>query len=416
MNIGLAACSTLERVKRFCDAPATHSPVSVPPATIMIWLMLENMIGSENIYVATLAFFSVLIITSVLRPKHVQRSRLFLDKGAIGGYCIKGKSNVRRNQKPFYWAASEKSLSGRKLDEDLKRICMATGAASEAKPFVLPDFLPARSDWSSARSFSGEPMPLQKARRLIALMLRVYGASQEAIDMLFGLYAFRRILPTLAHQSNFSTEERLDVGGWTDPASKTRIAMPALYYSAHSFRQISLKTELVAMPNKALSTFHMSADDKPLNPSWDHIFKFWPKRGDPIILPVVMESEKKKLKIDENREDPQVDDGDDASSCTSASSIWREDTTPPAQTELDDIDEPYPQELSTVQWKISTGKRGCVHIMTEDGILACGRVLKSPDEGLGLSQAFQAGRPISPRCFRALSRAGQRWWKDIENI
>ena len=85
----------------------------------------------------------------------------------------------------------------------------------------------------------------------------------------------------------------------------------------------------------------------------------------------------------ENKEDTQVDDGDDASSCTSASSIWREDTTPPAQTELDDIDEPYPQELSTVQWKISTGKRGCVHIMTEDGILACGRVLKSPDEGFG---------------------------------
>ena len=114
-NIGLAACSTLERVKRFCDAPSTHNPVSVPPTKIMIWLMLENMIGSDNIFVATLAFFSILIITSVLRPKHVQRSRLFIDKGAIGGYCIKGKSNVRRNQKPFYWAASEKSLSGRNL-------------------------------------------------------------------------------------------------------------------------------------------------------------------------------------------------------------------------------------------------------------------------------------------------------------
>ena len=111
-NIGLAACSSMERVKRFCDALATHNPVSVQPAKIMIWLMLENMIGSDNIFVATLAFFRVLIISSVLRPKHVQRSRLFLDKGAIGGYCIKGTSNVRRNQKPFSWAVSEKSLSG----------------------------------------------------------------------------------------------------------------------------------------------------------------------------------------------------------------------------------------------------------------------------------------------------------------
>ena len=108
----------------------------------MIWLMLENLIGSENIYAAALAFFSVLIITSVLRPKHVQRSRLFIDNGAIGGYCIKGKVKLRANQKPFYWAASSRSLSGRNLIADLERICLALGSANESKNFVLPDFEP----------------------------------------------------------------------------------------------------------------------------------------------------------------------------------------------------------------------------------------------------------------------------------
>ena len=357
MNIGLAACSSLERVKRFCDVPETHSSVSVPPAKPQIWLMLENMIGSENIFVATLAFFSVLIIISVLRPKHVQRSRLFLDKGAIGGYCIKGKSNIRRNQKPFFWAASSKSLSGRKIDEDLKRICEATGAASEAKPFVLPDLLPPRSDWSSATAFSSEPMPLQKARKLIALMLRAYGASQEAIDELFGLYAFRRILPTLVHQSNFSTEERLDVGGWTDPAANTRIAMPALYSSAHSFRQISLKTELVEMTAKALMAFHTSPDEKLINPPWDTIFAFWPKRGEIITLPLDLGPEPKKAKTEGGEKAIHEEDKDDTSSCSSASSFWKDTADPPAPNEDDEIDEPYPQELSTLEWKISTGKK-----------------------------------------------------------
>ena len=346
----------------------------------------------------------------------MQRSRLFADKGAIGGYCIKGKSNVRRNQKPFYWAASEKSLSGRSLVKDMERICNATGAASENKPFVLPDFLPSRSDWSSATNFSAEAMPLQKARRLMALMLRVYGATQEAIDELFGLYAFRRILPTLAHQSNFTTEERLDVGGWIDPAAKTRVAMPALYSSAHSFGQIALKSELVELANSALTMFHESSDDKPLNPSWDHLFKYWPKRGDQVVLPIISEPEQKKVKLTVGPKELKELEEDDASSCTSSSSFWGEGEAAPAKTDLDDIDEPYPQELAEVNWKISTGKRGCVHILLEDGSLACGRNLKLPDEGSGLSQAFQSGRPISPRCFKALSKAGQRLWKDIDGV
>ena len=211
------------------------------------------MIGSNNIFAASLAFFSVLIITSVLRPKHVQRSRIFIDNDAICGYCIKGKARVRGNQKPFFWGATRFGLSGRDLVEDMRRICKATGAANEERNFVLPDFLPERSDWSSATSFSNVMMPLQKARRLIALLLRAYGASQEAIDQLFGLYAFRRILPTLAHKSDFSTEERLDVGGWTDSASKTRLAMPTLYSAAKLYQHSALKSELVMLSTKALA-------------------------------------------------------------------------------------------------------------------------------------------------------------------
>ena len=259
-------------------------------------------------------------------------------------------------------------------------------------------------------------MPLQKARKLIALMLRAYGASQEAIDELFGLYAFRRILPTLAHQSNFSTEERLDVGGWTDPAAKTRIDMPALYSSAHSFRQISLKSELVEMATSALALFHTSSKETTINPSWETIFGFWPKRGDRMVLPIIMDPEPKKAQFERTVKEPQKEDDDGTSSCSSTSSFWKGDTAQPAPDEDDEIDEPYPQELSITQWKISTGKKGCVHIVTKDGVLACGRSLRGPEEGIGLSQAYNSGRPISPRCFKALSSAGQRWWKDIENM
>ena len=166
----------------------------------------------------------------------------------------------------------------------------------------------------------------------------------------------------------------------------------------------------------ALASFHTSSNETTINPSWETIFGFWPKRGSIIELPLALGPEPKKAKLESTVKEIQEEPEDDTSSCSSTSSFWKGDSAPPAPDEDDEIDEPYPQELSIVQWKISTGKKGCVHILTKDGVLACGRTLRGPDEGVGLSQAYNSGRPISPRCFKALSSAGQRWWKDIENM
>ena len=87
---------------------------------------------------------------------------------------------------------------------------------------------------------------------------------------------------------------------------------------------------------------------------------------------------------------------------------WVGDVPPPEP--ADDVeDEMYPPCLSFIEYRVSSGKKGCVHIVT-NGALACGRTLKDPVCGIGLVKAFNSGRPLSPRCMAALSRAAKDWW------
>ena len=203
-------------------------------------------------------------------------------------------------------------------------------------------------------------------------------------------------------------------GGWVDPAAKTRVAMPALYSSAHMHRQFSLKTELVELAIMALAKFHTSDDNNIINPSWDHLFKYWSDRGTKPILPLQDEPSLKKVKTGEEALHEAADEDDGASSSSSISSLDVGGAANPTADDDDEVDETYPQSLAQLHWQISTGKRGCVHIVNKDLSLACGRTLKCPETGVGLSQAYSAGRPMSPRCFKALSSAAQRWWKDID--
>ena len=204
------------------------------------------------------------------------------------------------------------------------------------------------------------------------------------------------------------------MGGWVDPAAKSRVAMPALYSSAHSHRQISLKTELVSLTTKSLAKFHSSDDSNVSNPTWEHIFKFWMERGEKYILPIPDEPPIKKTKNVIPEEPKAVGGDEEDSSSASISSLEVEDTAEPAANDDDELDELYPQSLAKLEWQISTGKKGCVHIVNHDLSLACGRTLKCPETGVGLSQAYSSGRPMSPRCFNAMSKAAKRWWKDIE--
>ena len=88
-----------------------------------------------------------------------------------------------------------------------------TGAGIPERQFIMPDFLPARSDWSTAKSFSDQPMPLDKILRLMGPFLRSMGLPVAELDQITGIYSGRRVLPTLADLDQAPPEVRLDIWG-----------------------------------------------------------------------------------------------------------------------------------------------------------------------------------------------------------
>ena len=151
--------------------------------------------------------------------------------------------------------------------------------ASSQRPFLLPCFLPERSDYASARALGDKPMSLQKARRLMTLILRDAGAPQWLIDEIDGLYSARRILPPLAHRSEFQDAALLDVGGWNDSAVGQRTAMPMLYSHAKLIMQARRKSSLIVAARIALRA-HTEAQEPSVFPSWDDLFLKWPATAD----------------------------------------------------------------------------------------------------------------------------------------
>ena len=68
--------------------------------------------SNDNIFVAALASFAILIVASVLRPKHLQRSVIEIKDNIIHGICYKGKAMVNGVQKPFAGAAVSLGFTG----------------------------------------------------------------------------------------------------------------------------------------------------------------------------------------------------------------------------------------------------------------------------------------------------------------
>jgi len=74
-------------------------------------------------------------------------------------------------------------------------------------------------------------------------------------------------------------------------------------------------------------------------------------------------------------------------------------------------------EVHEINWQLSQGKKGCLHLTGEDpDYTQCGRCLKGPKTGLGIANAASTGAKWSPRCFQALSsQACEAWLAAINN-
>ena len=401
-NIGLRACTELERVRRLTDPPSSHEPVQARPVLPTVWIMLENALSSGNMFVKGLALFAIFSIISVSRPKHMQRSVLLGMSHRIEARVTKGKQKVKGRASPYFWAAPRVGITGIDLGEHLDEFLKSSGASTPETPFFLPDFAPKRSDFASATGFSRMPMSPQKIARQLLVLLRSLGISEDIIAATDVLYCFRRLFPTLAHRSSFEDQEALDVGGWNDPVAKQRNAMPRLYSSAKLEMQYRRKAELVSTARLAIRNSFLAKG--PSAPTWEQLFQCWPTRSeaqDLMTRPLASSSIKRILP-----QAPSVHDEVAASESGSASSAPSSDSD--ASDGGDAEDEAYPPELAKLEWQLSSGSKGCLHLVVK-GQLVCGRVLRRPELGRGLSEATSAGRPWSPRCKAKLPVSALQW-------
>jgi hypothetical protein len=133
------------------------------------------------------------------------------------------------------------------------------------------------------------------------------------------------------------------------------------------------------------------------NPSWEELFKYWPKGPRYELRTENKEEASTKL--------PEKAQPDDAESSSSSDD---EEPKQPIQ------DETLPDDHTEVHWQLSQGKKGRLHVLN-CGDLACNRELHLPEEGNGLYAAAATGRKWSPRCYEALPESAKEWWQNQAN-
>jgi hypothetical protein len=200
----------------------------------------------------------------------------------------------------------------------------------------------------------------------------------------------------MADLARYDPSERLDTGGWFSAADKARVSMPDRYSSGRQFTIATLKHNLVQSAAEAFKTAQLKHPSD-TNPTWEDLFKFWPK-GPRYEL----RSEDKEEKLTKPTETAQPDDAE------SSSSSDDDDPKEPL------IDEALPDDHTDVHWQLSQGKKGRLHILN-CGDLACNRELHLPEEGQGLYAAAATGRKWSPRCYESLPESAKEWWQNLAN-
>ena len=197
-NIGLRACTELERVRAAVEPEIAKDPQQARPLNIADWEQMEKLLDSANPYVRGLLLFWILVILGVMRPRHLQRSAFNLDD-AIIGRAFRGKKRVSGKAAALWWSAPDIGVTGIVIRRCLARHLCEARCGTDVRPFLLPDFAPSRADYSQAVAFTDVPMPLAKVRRLSMLALRSAGLPQEMLDTVDGFYSGRRLLPSCAH-------------------------------------------------------------------------------------------------------------------------------------------------------------------------------------------------------------------------
>ena len=398
---------------------AEHEEKQIPPLRISMWVILCLLSESKNTVVQGLGLFWMLILGGVLRPCHLQRSRIIkLWPNSIQGKASAGKTKHGGKRRAFEWRAARQSLIGSDMGKAVMSFRRLTGADLHDLPFVLPDVAPFGAGLE-AKSWTAEPMPQGKILALTMKALEAVGVPPETAAQLKGLYAARRVLPTLAHRMGFTEPERLDVGAWSNP----NLAMPQRYSEAKLDQQADLRTELITVASCALRKLATS------NPE--------PNQGDELemcytnVWPHFPKKRGKKMVTCDRQQAiqwccsmfPRIDQFEKNHEEMPSKEVEFSSSSSESETSSDSSEDEQEKSLATaptatedpenIDWLLARGKKGCLHLATHAELpdTICGRSLKSPEHGSGLALALKTDRQWSPRCYAHLCADAKVWWK-----
>ena len=398
-------------VKDAISVRANHVETQVSPLRVSLWVLFEFLVPCSNILVRGIALFWLSVLHGVLRPAHLQRSNIIaLLNDSIEGRATLGKARIFGRRRPFFWRMPRIGVLGTDIGKAVYEFHRSTGTAGHS--FFLPNAAPT-SAGLLASSWSSEPMSQSRIMGLTHAIMKSCGVPQEVAAQLKGFYAARRVLPTLAHRFKFPEGERNDVGGW---AGSKSLNTPQRYSEAKLDEQASVREELIGLASTAVRNLMVAvpspslADEVKftLSQTWHH----WPRRGHPVTPPSTnsvrpwLSSMFPGVQLPGSIPPELKEPVDDASSSSSSNSPSSKSSESSCKIEAPGSD---------IHWQLSKGKNGCLHLCVghpEDRMLACGRNLHDPEDGIGLVAALSTGHQWSPRCKHALLQEEQDWWHD----
>ena len=384
----------------------SHTERQADPVRPSLWWAFEKVLAQDDIFAVAICCLWVMLITTVVRPKHCLMSVVKLLPDRFEGFCCKGKAKIQGARRPFRWASPRLGLSGIDLGKTWERIQSASGAGTDICPGLLMDFTPSRTGLDGITGFADSPMSRARFLRFSAEVFKRYDFPDELVRIIEGLYSGRRVLPTLADAASYGDVEKLDTGGWFDKNAASRSAMPHRYSSARLFVQASLKHSLVQSAAVAFQTFRALPEYKSamdVTPEWEQLFLLRPKGR--ISLNSKRDDEQRvEESVNVIRKEDQTNNDDTYSESEPSESSADSEPATSVFT--------APQLSIAISWELASGPKGRLHLHGLDGLVCKRKELRLPERGTGIVAAAATSRRWSPRCFEYLHTELRQWWEE----
>ena len=202
-----------------------------PLSPALLWFF-EWCLSDPRDVVVWISAVWLLLAIGTMRFVHVSRSCItHATTEGFFGFCYLGKTKSGGKRAPFRWCCPRKMPGGTDLYDVFMKLMAThklTSTVDDPKG-LMPDVIPARAPFDTARGFSSSCM---KLHRFHTLSRQIVQAARPGYDTTrISSYSARRLMPSVAELWHVPAELRNKIGGWNkdEVREQARIRMPDHY-------------------------------------------------------------------------------------------------------------------------------------------------------------------------------------------